>query len=373
MNIDIVTPSVTTNSGGVGSALISLYQNVERFSEPGVNITVHSLSDHGEDYKKIKNTKIQYLTYPSYPPKSIGLSKELIHSLAKSSTNLIHLHGIWMMTSIAPLLAKKIRNTPYIISPHGMMDPWITSKSKIKKHLAMSFYERSSWKNANIFHALNKNEYESIKKLCPSANIRVIPNGINIPEYEKLNSRINDVKQILFLGRLHEKKNLHTLVSAIGNIDDKTYERNPFILNIVGWGDKKYENFVKNLSQKSPNRFNFIGPLYNEEKEVLLKNSDAFILPSFSEGLPMSVLEALSYGVPNLINKNCNIDNIFKEDVAFNIGTNEEEIQNGIIEFVKLNNSEVEKVRFKSLEFVKKNYSWEVVAPQYISMYKELL
>lgn len=67
----------------------------------------------------------------------------------------------------------------------------------------------------------------------------------------------------------------------------------------------------------------FYGPAFGEEKEALLRSADAFILPSFSEGLPMSVLEAWSYGLPVVMTPECNLPEGFTNHAALEIRNRE--------------------------------------------------
>jgi glycosyltransferase involved in cell wall biosynthesis len=75
------------------------------------------------------------------------------------------------------------------------------------------------------------------------------------------------------------------------------------------------------LSSVSKSSVLFLGPAFGETKDALLRRASAFILPSFSEGLPMSVLEAWSYRLPVLMTDHCNLPEGFAADAALRIGT----------------------------------------------------
>ena len=80
------------------------------------------------------------------------------------------------------------------------------------------------------------------------------------------------------------------------------------------------------IFHKSYKRILVIKPAFGLEKEKIFKNSSAFILPSFSEGLPMAPLEAMSYGVPCLISENCNLNQAIKLGAALKTNPSVDEI-----------------------------------------------
>lgn len=373
MKLDIVTPSLSSHSGGVGVAVSELYSNLSKSFDKSFDVKIHSLRDGGSYSSSCLNESVTSNTYIAYKPRSIGLSISLMRGLIESSPDVVHLHGIWMLTSLAPQLLKLTKGVPYIISPHGMMDPWIVGRGAFKKYLAKIFYEHRSWSNASVFHALNMKEKESILKVYPKANVVVVPNGISISDCDFVPSVSNEVKRLLFLGRFHQKKNLISLIEAICLVSEAFYKRNPFVLDIVGWGDVEYENLAKKVAAAHPNRFNFTGPLFGADKDNVLRNADAFILPSFSEGLPMAVLEALKFGVPVLINDNCNLPDAFDANVALNAGTDVLSIKNCIECFLNMSPLDISTLRRASFDFVNKNYSWDNVLPLYEKMYSRFL
>ena len=101
----------------------------------------------------------------------------------------------------------------------------------------------------------------------------------------------------------------------------------------------------------NPNsRIIFNGPIFGEEKNFILQHSKAFILPSYNEGLPISVLEALSFGTTCLISENCNINNLINSNIALkiNITKKSNNIKDALIELFKLSEKDLkerEKIR----------------------------
>ncbi len=128
------------------------------------------------------------------------------------------------------------------------------------------------------------------ENVCDKEKIIVLHNGVILPKYIKEN--YNDCN-VLFLGKLGKRKGSYDLINAI-----------PDILNIVPeamfylGGDGEVEQSQKIIEKKGlSEHVKLLGWIGTEEKEKYLKECSVFVLPSYHEGMPMSVLEAMSYGL----------------------------------------------------------------------------
>lgn len=371
MKIDVVTPSIASSSGGVGAAVLDIYSNLQHRNK---KLIVDILSLKSSALHDSENILLNSKTFKRFPPNSLGLSIPLLKNAVKSDADIVHLHGVWMATSIYPIVSKLTNKTPYVISPHGMLDPWILNRGKAKKKIAKLLYEKYSWSKCSVFHALNTAEADAILKIIPNAKIKIIPNGIHVNKDNKpIIPNPDKVVQILFLGRFHEKKNIHSLIKGVNLIPSKIYESYPFVLNIAGWGDEGYTKTIKNLINESDTkRFNFIGPVFGLEKDRLLNQSDLFILPSFSEGLPVAILEAWANGLPVIMSDFCNLPDAFVNGCALSVGTEPTSISNIIQEFLFLNMNQRHDLASAGFDYVEENYNWDVVCKSFEDLYTEL-
>jgi poly(glycerol-phosphate) alpha-glucosyltransferase len=116
----------------------------------------------------------------------------------------------------------------------------------------------------------------------------------------------------------------------------------------------------------------FAGPAFGEVKDALMRRASAFVLPSFSEGLPMSVLEAWAYRLPVLMTEYCNLPEGFAAGAAVRTGTGVEEIGVGLGEFFGATGGWLEGVGAKGRALVEESFTWVKCAAQMAEVYRWL-
>jgi poly(glycerol-phosphate) alpha-glucosyltransferase len=117
----------------------------------------------------------------------------------------------------------------------------------------------------------------------------------------------------------------------------------------------------------------FWGAAFGKEKEDLLRSADAFVLPSFSEGLPMSVLEGWSYGLPVVMTPECNLPEGFAADAAIRIETSVESIAEGLGTLFSMNDADLMTMGAKGRGLVEERFTWKSVASQMREVYDWML
>ena len=202
--------------------------------------------------------------------------------------NIIHIHMSYKGSFSRAYFVQKLAmifHIKNIIHLHGSeFKKWYESvdeakKLKIKKLLI----------NADQFIVLGKQWYTIIKNIEPKTKIIILNNSVKIPSETV---KYKDKKTILFLGVLIKRKGVHDLIEALNKTNDKNIE-----VLIAGSGEEELN--LKNMVTKyNIKNVKFLGWIDNAEKEKLLLKSQFMILPTYNEGLPMSILEAMSYGVP---------------------------------------------------------------------------
>jgi glycosyltransferase involved in cell wall biosynthesis len=168
--------------------------------------------------------------------------------------------------------------------------------------------------------------------------VAVISNGINLPNYnehgQKVEGRTTAVvgsssKVLLFLARVHPKKGLAELIEGWRM---SAARRNGWMLEIASWGDGKHEARLRAYCERLGLRssVSWLGPQYGADLATTFKRASAFILPSFSEGLPMAVLTAWAYGRPVLMTPHCNLPEGFAAQAALAIDPEPDSIAKGL-------------------------------------------
>jgi poly(glycerol-phosphate) alpha-glucosyltransferase len=117
----------------------------------------------------------------------------------------------------------------------------------------------------------------------------------------------------------------------------------------------------------------FLGPQFGNDKAAAFAHADAFILPSYSEGFPMAVLEAWSYGLPVLKTRACNIPDGFDAGAAIEIKPDASSIAEGLRQFTRLPAGEQEAIGRKGRALVEEQYTWPQVALQIRDVYQWVL
>ena len=378
-NIAFLSSSASRNAGGLFDATRFLAEYLSK--KTGLEVRMFSLNDKFTDSDKKFWGNIDLTTFDVVGPLIIGYAPLMRKEMLKYKIDLIHLHGIWQFPSYVAYSVAKKKNIPLVISPHGMLDPWIVNRGKFKKNIAKILYENNNLNLASCIHALNESEYRAIRKFGLKNPVCIIPNGVTINEKSKQRpSWSNDLyegrKRLMYFGRLHPKKGLDNLIDAWSMlIGKKDGDASNWDLVIAGWGEKSYEEILKKKVDKLGvnQSIYFIGPQFAEEKERTFSHVNAVILPSFSEGLPIVPLEAWSYRLPTILSKNCNIDEAFMRGAAIEVDTTPESIVQGIERLMALDESARREMGENGFKLVEEQYEWNTVAKKMATVYDWLL
>ena len=371
---------VTEEGAGVYYSTKGVINSLKAYDEISLSTFVgikrrNNFFNREELYSEVNITR-------AYGPGNFLWAPGMGSDLKKFRPNIIHLHGLWMYQS---LLSLRFKNIPKVISTHGQLDFWALRNSNLKKRLAYFLYERKNLSTANCIHALNENELNSIREFGLKNPVAVIPNGVEGVIPSSINFKTpqwkeqipENAKVLLFLGRVHRQKGVDLLLHSWANYLKKIKGnglKNRWHLVIAGSGEKKYLIFLKKLQRELGIELSshFVGHLNESEKFEALHVSDAFVLPSRSEGLPMAVLEACSFGLPVLITKKCNLDDIVSSDAGIMIPENED-FSSSLIKLTLKSEQELNIISKNARKLIVEKYNWLKISQDYLSLYKWLI
>ncbi|MGH4038737.1 MAG: PssE/Cps14G family polysaccharide biosynthesis glycosyltransferase [Sphaerochaeta sp.] len=266
-----------------------------RNEKGGMNSVIDQLMDHTWD----DSLEFSYLaTHVSGNPikKTLFFAKaycQLKKLIKKNTFDIIHIHmsykGSFYRKYAVTKLCKK-NNKKVIIHLHGseFKDFYNNGNEKRKRQI------RELFTIADVSIVLGDDWKKFIKKIAPKSNVVVVNNAIALPEVEE--KRQNQKLTFLFLGALIKRKGVIDLLTAVQEI--KKEGINNLRLLVAGSGEEE-ENLKKFVAENNlGDCVEFLGWINNAQKPGLLQKSDVLVLPSYNEGLPIAILEAMSYGLP---------------------------------------------------------------------------
>jgi len=345
----------------------------------GVDVRVFGLADDwlGDDRASWSDIPVHAARISG--PRAFGYAGDLYQAVLSSQLDVLHVLCSWMYPSVVCLRWGRETRRPVIVSGSGSFDRWALANSRWKKRIAESLYERRHLRRAACIHALCEAEALALRDYGLRNPICIIPNGVDLPEATPStrirapwrNSIPAEAKVLLFLGRVHPKKSVRALIHAWGDLQRTTTEYNGWWLVIAGVDEIGYEAECKRyMSEARVSRVLFVGPQYATAKEDSFRNASAFVLPSLSEGLPMAVLEAWSYGLPVLMTPECNLPEGVKAGAAIQCTSDAQGIKRGLLALFSMSHAERHQMGEAGRRLVEKRFTWASVAREIASVYQ---
>lgn len=366
------TFSLTRRGGGVYEVLKELMR--EMSSAPGVSLQAVGPQDEqfcGADWHV--NTQM----YAVKGPAVFGYSRQLPEIYAEFQPQICHLHGVWMHYSKVNLDYATRQGVPYVISPHGMLDRWALANSGWKKQIVRLLFEDRHLARAKFLHALCESEADEFRRLGLNREVRIIPNGVTIqPQTNELpNWDFESGRPVmLFLSRLHPKKGLLEFLQAWAKSKD-LWQKESWAFAIAGWDQSGYADQLRKFISESglENDVKLIGPVFGEQKQAVFQQASAFVLPSFSEGLPVAVLEAWANRLPVLMTDRCNLPQGFAQHAAVRIDDRPDKMHEGLRDFLTWKATDRQTTGQNGRDLVEDRFTWPQVTRQYLELYEDCL
>jgi L-malate glycosyltransferase len=375
MHICMITGDEFPPFGGIGTYVYNLSKILLK---RGHSVTILT---RGSFFRELYSTKLDNIDiwkiryFPIYPfhvrVHGHFLNEVLLRNEKKF--DIIHMHS--------PLVPALKTNLPIIVTEHGTVQGSISTSQNhdlssilIKNIFFREFIslDYEVLRNSDVITTVSVSCKNEIKTIIPEKKeIYVTGNGVDTDLFQPDPTIDRDLKTILYTGRLDSRKGLIDLINSAAFVV-KNFQEVKFVLT----GKGPYKNFLsKRISQlELEDHFIFHNYVTTDKLLELYQNATIYVLPSYYEGLPTSLLEALACGLP------C---------IATDVAGNNELIINGVngalipphdpeklamaIENLLYDKSLRNKYSINGRRTVVENFSWDMIAEKYIALYQKLL
>ena len=370
-----VVADLDRRKGGATTACLGLATTMSKRGHTVRIVTTDRGFSEGE-HERTRGVAIEALpgSWPAFFGTSWPLYRRLREAIAE--VDVVHLHSLYLFHDWAASRLCRRFDKPYIVEPHGTLDPYIYRRHRWRKAAIEVMFQNAALERAAGLHYTAREEWELARPHARTARGSIIPIGIDLAAYEHLPPRealnerypmINRRKVILFLGRLSFKKGLDVAVSAFADV---ARDRDDLFLIIAGPDDgvrSGIERRIKALGMAD--RSLFTGMVQGTEKNMILAGSSVFLLPSQSENFGITVVEAAACGIPVVISDRVNVSPDFKDAEAGLVAAPNAEAFARHLRFLLENPLRAEEIGRRGAALVHQRFTWDALSDLYEEMY----
>lgn len=335
------------------------------------DITVASLLDEASqrDAHLWKNVKTELMR--AHGPRVFPISFAYRDTLARLRPDIVHCHGLWTYHSLAVPGYCRATGTPYIVSPHGMLEPWAWRHHSWKKRPIWFLWEKRFLHFASALHATADMEANYLRCHGQQNPIAVIPVGVELKLPHQVYSRQeNRQKTALFLSRIHPKKGLLDLVQAWSVVRPAGWK-----VVVAGPDSGDHLAVVQQAVHKAnlDSSFEFPGPVYDSEKWALFQSADLFVLPTYSENFGIVIAEALAAGTPVITTRETPWKELVEHKCGWWIEVGAAPLAVALRDAVSLSDNERAEMGQRGRKLIGENYSWNLISQKMSAFYNWVL
>jgi glycosyltransferase involved in cell wall biosynthesis len=385
MKILMTIPAVGPVYGGTSKAVLELS---EALGHTGITVDVVTTNLNGDQPLDVPTDRwvegdgyrIRYFAHG-------GGAKYIFNNTllqwmegALGEYDVIHLNTLFApMISLAAWHCRR-RGKPFVMTPHGMLDAWALRYKAWKKKPYFACIEKPLLDAARGIQTITSIESGQVKKLGIRATPFLVPNGIHIQSqtipatsdlFFATFPQLKGKRIVLFLSRIDPKKGLDRFIPAFarvrGTIPDAA-------LVIAGPDLVNYKPAVEQFLAEHgcADAALFPGMIGGELKRSALAAADVYILPSYSEGMSMSILEAMACGLPCVFTTGCGFPEADTARAARVVEPEIELLAEAVADLLA-HPDDARAMGDRARNFIQENYTWQRAAEKMSAAYDVML
>ena len=357
-------------------------------TDAGADVTLATLAgDSAQSVDDAATHGVRVLKFPPSFRHTIWYSSELhrrIQQLA-SKHDIVHIHGIGQFPDGAAAAAARRAGVPYVITPHGSLQPARLKKSSLKKRISAVLADRAMLNQASCLHATAADEAEAFRLYGYRGPIAMIPNGITpAGSIEPDRAALLDAafrrdfpetqgrRLLLFLSRIEPIKGVTTLARAWAECARQFPD---WHLLVVGPDERSHLQEVLAILRDGGilDRTTITGPLYGDRKTAAYLASELFVLPTISENFGLVIGEALSHRVPVITTTGAPWSGIVEHDCGWWITPSQNALVGALREALPLPRAALAARGDRGAAWIARDFTWEAESRLLLETYEWLL
>lgn len=366
MRIAHVTSGVSNRADGVRTTVEQLSAAQVQL---GHDVSVSSLATRSQlttAYKDWAGAELRIVRHAG--PMSIGFAPSLPRHLVALNPDIVHAHGLWMYPPYAAAYQHRRVGTPFVLSPHGMLNSFALSLSRWKKRIASVLYQGNVFRAASLIHVTSAKELEEVRDYGLRQPVAVIANGVagwtdTTPSPKS--------KTVLTLGRIHPIKGLDRLIAAWARVEAQCPG---WKLRIVGPDVAGHAGeLLEQARALGISHLTIEAPLYDGEKDAALADASLFILPSLTENFAMTIAESLAAGTPAIVSTGAPWSGIVERACGWWVKPDIEDLAAALRVAMTHPPGVLETMGKRGQAWMREEFAWSSIASKLVGTYDWLL
>ncbi len=304
MRVLHVVPAVAPRYGGPSEVAL---RSVTSLREAGVGALVATTDADGAGRLPVATGEVvdylgaRCIFFPRWRGESLKPSPALARWLGGHARefDIVHVHSVFSHPSLAAGRAADRAGVPYVVRPLGQLDEWSLSQHGWRKKVFLALGGRNLVGRAAALHWTDESERRRAPQFAAERPSFVAPLGVDERLFEEREEG-ERARVILFLSRLHPKKNVEALIDAFGSLGG---EADGWRLVVAGDGKEEYVVSLRSRAAATGRPVEFVGWLTGEQKSRALSTASLLVLPSKQENFGVVVAEAMATGTPVVVSE----------------------------------------------------------------------